>query len=177
MEIRFFLNYRALLNHQRSLCLKFIHFASIQVCSLQCNYIQYLLYFSMSYGQVFQGRVLHIHLDYKHMKALGITVFIQLLLVGRSCFYISCMSYCCCPVWFSSRKACGRKEARCLSVVHSVWQRQKPSGSSSNWQRGAGDIFLQSTDSGSRVSGSMLSVYFIRWQLCLSAHPTISVEG
>lgn len=39
------------------------------------------------------------------------------------------------------------------------------------------DIFCKNTDSGSRESGSMLSAYFIRWWLLLSAHSVINVEG
>lgn len=55
--------------------------------------------------------------------------------------------------------------------------RQAPSGSSSKPAARSSRYFLQGAGSGSRLSGSRLSVHFIRWWLRLSAHSVISAEG
>lgn len=89
----------------------------------------------------------------------------------------SCMQTKLCLKSMNVLMAWGRNEARYLSVVHSVRQRQKPDGSSWSWQHRGRRYFLQSTDSEKTVSGSMPSVYFIRWWLCMSAHSVISLEG
>lgn len=103
-------------------------------------------------------------LNYNHTRAsvTRLNAFIQPLLACRpSCFYIRGM-------FFDGLRQERGSISICCPLSMAKTERAVQTGS-----MGAGDIFCKAQT----VSGSTLSVYFIRWWLCMSAHSVISLEG